>query len=128
MNGVKKDTKLIFDNIFMRCREEGLSIARLEKEAGLSRGTIIGWAGSSPRAEDLQAAAGVLDCSVEDLHKEPKTTLVKCKKCGWTEHREEANFCMMCGSKLNEVCNCWVKKCRYSCGENTCPGRSVSLS
>ena len=62
---------MIFDNICRLCREKKISIYRLEREAGLGNATIRGWAGSSPRVENLQAVAGVLGCSVEDLLKEP---------------------------------------------------------
>lgn len=58
---------MIFDNISRLCKEKGISIAKLEKESGLGNATIRGWDRSSPRVENLQAVAKVLDCSVDDL-------------------------------------------------------------
>lgn len=46
---------------------------------------------------------------------------MKCKKCG-REITETDNFCACCGTKLKEVCECWVKKGNYTCGESNCPG------
>ena len=33
-----------------------------------------------------------------------------------------ANFCRNCGAKITTVCNCWVKKEPYNCGQGKCPG------
>ena len=47
---------------------------------------------------------------------------MKCKKCGY-ENKKEANFCIYCGNKLKDACNCWVKKKdNYDCGESSCLG------
>lgn len=46
---------------------------------------------------------------------------MNCKKCG-TENLAEANFCRKCGAKLREVCDCWIKKEPYNCGQGKCPG------
>lgn len=46
---------------------------------------------------------------------------MKCPKCG-EEQREGANFCWNCRTKLREVCDCWVKKRPYNCGQKECPG------
>ena len=43
----------------------------------------------------------------------------KCNKCGCKNYN--ANFCERCGNKLKEVCNCWIKKEPYNCGEKKCP-------
>ena len=32
------------------------------------------------------------------------------------------NFCPHCGKKINPVCNCWVKKEPFNCGQEKCPG------
>ena len=61
---------MIFDNISRLCKEKGISIAKLEKESGLGNATIRGWASSSPRVENLQAVAKVLECTVDELLKE----------------------------------------------------------
>ncbi|HBC98711.1 MAG TPA: hypothetical protein DC053_03915, partial [Lachnoclostridium sp.] len=47
---------------------------------------------------------------------------MRCKKCN-SEVQDQDNFCMYCGSKLKETCNCWIKKKdNYDCGESSCPG------
>ena len=49
-----------------------------------------------------------------------------CEICG-TENREEANFCRLCSNKLRTVCNCWVKKGPYNCGQRKCPGKNLAV-
>lgn len=44
-----------------------------------------------------------------------------CKECG-AENSDNANFCRMCGKKLRVVCNCYIKKEPYNCGQDQCPG------
>ena len=61
---------MIFENISRLCKEKGISIAKLERKSGLGNATIRGWTNSSPRVENLQAVAGVLGCSMEELLKE----------------------------------------------------------
>lgn len=58
---------LIYDNVKKLCKEHGVSIAAVEKQAGLSNGAIGKWNESSPTVENLQAVARILDCSVDDL-------------------------------------------------------------
>lgn len=49
--------------------------------------------------------------------------MMKCPRCGNEENEENANFCVICGSKLKSKCKCWVlKKDNYSCDEESCPG------
>lgn len=49
-----------------------------------------------------------------------KQRTVHCKKCG-NRNSEAANFCRACGTKLREICDCWVKKEPYNCGQSECP-------
>lgn len=58
---------LIYDNVKKFCRENGVSIAAVEKQAGLSNGAISKWNKSSPTVEKLQAVAKTLECSVDEL-------------------------------------------------------------
>ena len=46
---------------------------------------------------------------------------MKCKTCG-NEISAEVNFCRFCGAKQNAICNCWLKKEPYDCGQEKCPG------
>ena len=61
---------LIFENVKSVCEKKGISIARLEREAGLPNGTIGKWKTSSPRVCNLQAVAKVLKVKIETLLKE----------------------------------------------------------
>lgn len=45
---------------------------------------------------------------------------MECYKCKY-KNDDNANFCIMCGNKLKEICNCWIKKEPYNCGEQKCP-------
>ena len=51
---------------------------------------------------------------------------IKCKSCG-NKVQETDNFCGFCGTKLKEICDCWVKKGNYNCGEKNCPGYRLFL-
>ena len=46
---------------------------------------------------------------------------MNCPVCG-ADNVDAANFCRSCGAKLREVCNCWIKKEPYNCGQCKCPG------
>ena len=58
---------MIFERISKLCAERGMSIARLEKEAGLGNATVRGWAKSEPTAKNLKSVADVLDVTVDEL-------------------------------------------------------------
>ena len=58
---------MILKRIKEKCKEQGLTISGLEKEAGIGNGTISRWNKSSPTVDSLQAVAKVLKCTVEDL-------------------------------------------------------------
>ena len=58
---------LIYDNIKKICKEKGISVGSVEKQAGLGNGAISKWNTSSPTIENLQAVAGVLKVSVNKL-------------------------------------------------------------
>lgn len=45
---------------------------------------------------------------------------MECKECK-AENDKKSNFCIYCGSKLKKICNCWIKKEPYNCGEKRCP-------
>lgn len=60
---------MIYERIKKMCREKGISIRYLEEQAGLGNGVISGWKKSSPRVDNLQSVASVLDVTVEYLIK-----------------------------------------------------------
>lgn len=47
---------------------------------------------------------------------------MKCPNCGKEIEDKDSNFCIYCGTKLKENCNCWIKNGSYNCGESNCPG------
>ena len=51
---------------------------------------------------------------------------ILCPKCGKKCHTD-ANFCQHCAAKLRTVCNCWIKKKPYNCGQEKCPGYRLFL-
>ncbi len=46
---------------------------------------------------------------------------VRCPICG-TRCGLQSNFCKSCGAKIRAVCDCWIKKEPYNCGQSKCPG------
>lgn len=58
---------MIYDNIKAICKEKGLSVSYVEKQAGLGNGAISKWNTSSPTIENLQAVASVLKVNVNKL-------------------------------------------------------------
>lgn len=61
---------MIYDNIKRRCDEKGLSIHRMEAEAGIGNGVVRRWNSMSPRLSGLKKAARYLGCEVSELIKE----------------------------------------------------------
>ena len=57
----------MYDKIREIAKEKGISIQELEKQAGLSNGTISKWNKYRPVAENLQRVAVVLGMSIADL-------------------------------------------------------------
>lgn len=58
---------LIYDTIKKICKEKGMSISFVEKEAGLSNGIISKWNTSSPTIDNILAVAKVLEVPVEQI-------------------------------------------------------------
>lgn len=63
---------MLYDNIKYYAERKGLSILKVEREAGLSRGHIDKWKQSTPRLDTLQKVAEVLGVSITTLLKEAK--------------------------------------------------------
>lgn len=57
----------IFDLILKKATEKSISINSLEKQAGLSTGSVYKWNSVSPTARSLKKVADVLGCTVDDL-------------------------------------------------------------
>lgn len=52
-----------------KCKERGISLAELERQAGLSNRTIYRWNENLPSIDKVCAVAKVLGCKVDDLLK-----------------------------------------------------------
>lgn len=61
---------MILENIERLCRERKISIATLEREAGIGNGVIRRWGKLNPRVDLLKRVADRLEVSVDDLLKE----------------------------------------------------------
>ena len=57
----------MFDKIQALCKEKGISLAELERQAGLNGRTIYKWREISPSVYKVFAVAKVLGVSIEDL-------------------------------------------------------------
>lgn len=58
---------MIYEKIKEICKEKGITIKAVEKEAGLSNASIRKWNTSSPTVDKLQAVARVLGVKVDAL-------------------------------------------------------------
>ena len=50
-----------------KCWENRITVAELERNAGLSNGAISKWKNVSPRLESIQRIASYFGCGVDDL-------------------------------------------------------------
>lgn len=60
---------MIYDNIVTIAAEKGISIKKLEAQAGIGNGTIGKWRNSDPQVETLMKVAKALSVSLEELVK-----------------------------------------------------------
>lgn len=58
---------MLYDKIREICREKGVSVASVEKKAGLSNGAISKWNNASPIVDNLNAVAKILKVKVDKL-------------------------------------------------------------
>lgn len=56
---------MIFEKVKQAALEKGMSIAQIEKEAGIGNGTIRRWDESNPRIDKLQAVSKILNKPIE---------------------------------------------------------------
>ena len=61
---------MILQNIKRKCAENNVSIAALEKAAGIGNGVIARWDIMRPRVDLLKRVADFFGCTVDDLLKE----------------------------------------------------------
>jgi len=58
---------VIFDCILKLCKDRGISVAKLERETGISNGTISKWNTSSPSVKNIKAVADYFGITVDEL-------------------------------------------------------------
>ena len=63
----KEESEMLLERIKKLCEEKHMSIAGLEKAAGIANATIRTWDKSNPRIDTLRKVATVLECSIDDL-------------------------------------------------------------
>lgn len=61
---------MILKNIIRLCKDKGITIAKLERETGISNGTIARWEKSSPVIANVKAVADYFGVTLDDLMKE----------------------------------------------------------
>lgn len=60
---------MLYNKIKEICKAKGVSVASVEKKAGLGNGAISKWNESSPTVDSLKAVADVLKVKVDKLLK-----------------------------------------------------------
>lgn len=58
---------MLLENITRLCKEKGISIAKLERETGISNGVICKWGTSSPTVENVRKVADYFGVTVDSL-------------------------------------------------------------
>lgn len=58
---------MLYERIKVRCSELGISIAEVERRAGLSNGSISKWGKCMPQADSLHNVAKLLGTTVDEL-------------------------------------------------------------
>ncbi len=66
----KSGHRYLYANIRALCEEKGVSIAQLERQAGLGNGVIRKWETASPTVRTASAVANCLGVTVGDLLRE----------------------------------------------------------
>lgn len=57
----------LYENIKKKCKERGISIAKLERSTKLSVGSISHWRGCDPKVGNVKAVADYLNCTIDEL-------------------------------------------------------------
>lgn len=57
----------LYANIKKKCKEKGISIAKLERATKLSVGSISHWRVSDPKVGNVKAVADYLHCTIDEL-------------------------------------------------------------
>ena len=57
----------LYENVKTRCKEKGISIAKLERATKLSVGSISHWRVVDPKVGNVKAVADYLHCTIDEL-------------------------------------------------------------
>ena len=66
---------MMLAKILDKCREQGITLAELERKAGLANRTIYKWNESVPSVDKVLAVANVLGVTVDELVREGEKRL-----------------------------------------------------
>lgn len=58
---------MLYEKIKQICKEKGVSVRSIEKEAGLSNGAISKWNEVTPKVDSIQAVAKALKVDIKKL-------------------------------------------------------------
>lgn len=110
----------------------GITQNEIANKLRVSRATVAMWESGEdyPNKAKLSGLASMLRCSMTELLKDEINLIGAniriCKSCQY-ENVVIANFCENCGTKLGEICFCWIKKEPYQCSFMECPGYELNL-
>lgn len=65
---------MLLSRISSLCKKKGISIARLERETGISNGTIRNWDSRSPNIENVRKVAEFFNVSIDSLVSDAPTS------------------------------------------------------
>ena len=66
---------MMLTKILEKCKERGITLAELERQAGLANRTIYKWNESVPSVDKVLAVANVLGVTVDELVREGEKEL-----------------------------------------------------
>lgn len=58
---------MIYENIIALCKKKGVSVARLEREAGLGNATVRNWENGTPKVDSLKKVADYFGVTLDSL-------------------------------------------------------------
>lgn len=62
---------MLYEKVATLCRNNNLTIAKLERECKIGNGTVRGWKNSSPSIENLKKVADYFNITVDELISDP---------------------------------------------------------
>lgn len=62
---------MLYEKVATLCRNNNLTIAKLERKCKIGNGTVRGWKNSSPSIENLKKVADYFNITVDELISDP---------------------------------------------------------